>query len=200
MSYSITPESEESAVNSVEYDPVKLEQLMNDIKSKQSLPLAMVGGITASVVGAILWAVITYITGYQIGFMAIGVGFLVGYAVNYFGKGMTTPFGIVGALFALFGCILGNLFTTIIAAYNLEGVSFFQIIMTFLTSPGVVLEIMKETFRPMDLLFYGIAVYEGYRFSFRQISKEEMASLQKTPVSTQPDQPVEKETQEEISR
>jgi hypothetical protein len=190
MSYSITPESEESAVNNVEYDPVRLEQLINDIKSKQSLPLAIAGGITASLLGAILWAVITYITGYQIGFMAIGVGFLVGYAVNYFGKGMTTPFGIVGALFALLGCVLGNIFTTIIAAYSLEGVSFFQIIMTFLTSPGVVLEIMKETFSPIDLLFYGIAVYEGYRFSFRQISEEEMASLQKTPLSTQPDQPI----------
>ena len=72
--------------------------------------------------------------------------------------------------------------------------------MTFLTSPGVLLEIMKETFRPMDLLFYAIAVYEGYKFSFRQISEEEMASLQKTPVRAQPDQPIEKETQEEISR
>ena len=129
---------------------------------------------------------ITYNTGYQIGFMAIGVGFLVGYAVNYFGKGMTTPFGIVGAFFALFGCILGNLLTVIIAAYNLEGVSLFQIIMTFLTSPGVALEIMKETFRPMDLLFYGIAICEGYRFSFRQISGEEIASLQKTSTSPPP--------------
>lgn len=185
MSYSIVPENEETAANNAEYDPIKFEQLMNDIKSKQNLPMAIVGGLAASIVAAVVWAIITYATGYQIGFMAIGVGILVGFAVNFFGKGMTTSFGIVGALFALFGCILGNLLTAVIAAYSLEGVSFLQIVMTFLTSPGVALEIMKETFSPIDLLFYGIAVYEGYRFSFRRISDEEMASLQKTPVSTQ---------------
>jgi hypothetical protein len=185
MSYSIVPESEDSGANNVEYDPVKFEQLMNDIKSKQNLPMAIVGGLAASIVAATIWALITYATGYQIGFMAIGVGILVGFAVNFFGKGVTTSFGIVGALFALLGCIFGNLLTAVIAAYSLEGVSFLQIVMTFLTSPGIALEIMKETFSPIDLLFYGIAVYEGYRFSFRRISEEEMADLRQTPVSTQ---------------
>lgn len=36
----------------------------------------------------------------------------------------------------------------------------------------------------MDLLFHAIAVYEGYRFSFRTISEEELASLIKTPAET----------------
>jgi hypothetical protein len=31
-------------------------------------------------------------------------------------------------------------------------------------------ELMLEAFSPMDLLFYGIAVYEGYKFFFRQIT------------------------------
>jgi len=29
----------------------------------------------------------------------------------------------------------------------------------------------------MDLLFYGIAIYEGYKFSFRQIIEQELATL-----------------------
>jgi hypothetical protein len=29
----------------------------------------------------------------------------------------------------------------------------------------------------MDLLFYGIAVYEGYKFSFRTRSPQELSSL-----------------------
>ena len=28
---------------------------------------------------------------------------------------------------------------------------------------------MKADFSPIDLLFYGIAIYEGYKFSFRQV-------------------------------
>src|SRR5215218_2350350 len=110
---SVTPENETS---SAEIDNSKLEQLINEIKSRQSLPMAILGGLIASLVAALLWAVITYATKYQIGFMAIGVGFLVGYAVNYFGKGITTTFGVVGAVLSLFGCIIGNILTTIIFA------------------------------------------------------------------------------------
>ena len=32
-------------------------------------------------------------------------------------------------------------------------------------TPDVVVNLMELTFRPMDLLFYGIAIYQGYRFS-----------------------------------
>lgn len=173
---SVTPENEPQNAG---VDPNKLAQLMNELKSEQSLSMAISGGLIASLVAALLWAVITYATKYQIGFMAIGVGFLVGYAVNYFGKGITTTFGIVGAVFSLFGCILGNILTTIIAASLQEGVPFSAILMAFLTNPSIVAEILKETFSPIDLLFYGIAVYEGYRFSFRQITEDDIAHLQK---------------------
>jgi hypothetical protein len=33
---------------------------------------------------------------------------------------------------------------------------------------------MATTFSPMDLLFYGIAVYEGFKLSFRKITHEEI--------------------------
>jgi hypothetical protein len=182
---SVTPENE---TPTAEIDASKLEQLINEIKSRQSLSMAILGGLIASLAAALLWALITYATKFQIGFMAIGVGFLVGYAVNYFGKGITTAFGIVGAVFSLFGCIFGNILTSIIAASLEARVPFSAIASAFLENPTLVGEILKETFSPIDLLFYGIAVYEGYRFSFRQITQEEIASLQKPqnpPVANQ---------------
>ena len=128
---------------------------------------------------AVIWAAITYTTGYQIGFMAIGVGFLVGYAIKFLGKGMTSTFGIVGAAFALFGCLFGNLLTSMIALSQLEDSSFGLVLSAFLTSPGLVIDVMKETFSPMDLLFYAIAVYEGFKLSFSGLTEEELASVQK---------------------
>lgn len=173
---SITPENE---TQNAGVETAKLEQLMIDLKSKQSLSLAVLGGLIASILAALLWAVITYATKFQIGFMAIGVGFLVGFAVNFFGRGITTAFGVVGAAFSLFGCLLGNILTTIIAASFEEGVPFSAILTAFLTDPTIVGMILKETFSPIDLLFYAIAVYEGYRFSFYQISEEDIAGLRK---------------------
>lgn len=183
--FSITPESEESANLTAGIDPIKYEQLMRDLKSKQNLPFAVVGGLLASIIAAIIWAVVTYVTNFQIGFMAIGVGFVVGYAVKLFGKGITPVFGVVGAFFALFGCLLGNLLMTVIAASQLEDSSASLVLTTLMTSPSIIIEIMKETFSPIDLLFYAIAVYEGYRFSIRQVTEEELDSVMKRPVSTQ---------------
>ena len=40
---------------------------------------------------------------------------------------------------------------------------------------------MKVMFSPIDLLFYAVGVYEGYKFSFRQLTEEEIASVQQPP-------------------
>jgi len=127
-----------------------------------NLPLAVLAGLVASFVGAGLWAAITVATGYQIGFMAIGVGFLVGIAVKMAGQGEGVLFGLIGASFALFGCLLGNFFTVISILAGEEGTGFFSMLMNFnyLATP----DLMIATFSPMDLLFYGIAVYEGFKF------------------------------------
>jgi hypothetical protein len=36
---------------------------------------------------------------------------------------------------------------------------------------------LKAGFEPIDVLFYGIALYFGYRYSFRQIKMEELEKL-----------------------
>ena len=37
---------------------------------------------------------------------------------------------------------------------------------------------MAATFQPMDVLFYGIALYQGYKLSIRPITQADIASLQ----------------------
>jgi hypothetical protein len=176
MSYSITPEPEQSPA--AELDQMKVQQLLNRHYAEQSLGWAILAGLMSSILAAVLWALVTYATGYQIGFMAVGVGFLVGYTVRYFGNGLTNPFGITGAAFSLFGCLLGNVLASFIALSQIEGSSVLLVLSAFVSSPGIVVEIMKETFSPIDLLFYGIAIYEGYKLSFSGLSPEEIASVQ----------------------
>ena len=120
-------------------------------------------GLVAAAVGAGLWALVTIVTGFQIGWMAVGVGFLVGWAVRIAGKGTHRAFGIMGALLALGGCAIGNLLTIVVIAarhFEIPLVAVFSRL-----TPDVVVQLMGATFSPMDLLFYGIAIYEGYRFS-----------------------------------
>jgi hypothetical protein len=35
---------------------------------------------------------------------------------------------------------------------------------------------MIDSFNGMDLFFYGIAIYEGYRFSFRNLNEDELVT------------------------
>ncbi len=47
-------------------------------------------------------------------------------------------------------------------------------------NPEIALEFMKATFSPIDLLFYAFAIYYGYKFSFRPLASEELASVVKS--------------------
>ena len=161
-------------------DPKKMEELKNQLYAEQNLLLGIVGGVVSAVIGATIWAVVTVATEYQIGWMAVGVGFLVGYAVRILGKGISTTFGVVGASCALVGCILGNLLSSCGFLANQESVPVLQVVVNVLTQPAVIVELLKVTFSPMDVLFYAIAVYEGYKFSFRQITEQQLADLSGT--------------------
>jgi hypothetical protein len=158
----------------------KVQEFQERLLSEQSLPLGLIAGALAALLGAILWAVFTVITDTQIGWMAVGIGFVVGFAVRQFGRGRTRVFGLVGAGLALASCLAGNVLTAAIIIAQQEAVSIVDVLIFLLLSPGTVVEILAVTFTPIDLLFYGLALYEGYRFSFRQISLAERDSLYRT--------------------
>lgn len=124
--------------------------------------MGLVGGAVAMLVSAIVWGAITYFTEFQIGWMSIGVGFLVGLAIRFFGKGKTITFGISGAVLALLGCLLGNLmfYSGVIA--RLEGTSFLEVFFLLLLSPAAALDIFIIAFDFMDILFYALAAYVGF--------------------------------------
>lgn len=157
-------------------DQAKVKSLMQRRKAEQSMPLALVGGVIAALVGAAIWAVVTDATGFQIGWMAVGVGFLVGFAVQYLGKGIERPYQYVGAICALLGCVLGNYFAIAGTVAQDMHLDFFTLISRIPIDKAF--DAMRAAFQPMDALFYAIAVYEGYRFSLKRLTAAELASLQ----------------------
>jgi hypothetical protein len=137
----------------------------DDFTPSPNLAAGTLAGAGAALLGAIAWAVITDLINMQIGWMAVGIGFLVGFAVNRFGRGYTQGFALTGAVFSLLGCLLGNVLATLGLAAVQENVGFLTMLSRL--TPALALAILQDTFEPMDLLFYGIAVYEGYKFSIR---------------------------------
>lgn len=135
------------------------EQLL----AQENLPKGLLYAGAACLVGAAAWGLVSVSTGYQIGYMSIGIGFLVGLAMRR-GKGIRPIFGILGAALALLSCVLGDYFSIVGYVAKEYELSY----MEALTSLPVadVASTLIDNLLSMSALFYGIAVYEGYKLSF----------------------------------
>lgn len=139
------------------------EPAIQQIDTDANLIMGLIGGAIAMLVSAVIWGVITYFSQYQIGYMAIGVGFLVGVAVRFFGKGHSMIFGLSSAALSLLGCLLGNLLFFAGAIAREESASFLEVLVFLLLTPAAVIEVFVVTFEIIDVLFYGIAAVVGFR-------------------------------------
>lgn len=157
-------------------------EVLEAIRAHQDITFAVIGGLLAALVGAVLWATVTVSTGYQIGYMAIAVGLIVGFAVRYFGAGVDSIFGVIGAAMALLGCLLGNLFSQVVFLADAYGIGYFETL--GMLDINTIISIYTESFSVVDLFFYGLAIYEGYKFAFRSIDEEMLVSGNFAPPAT----------------
>jgi hypothetical protein len=138
---------------------------VKEIRDEQNFPLAIAAGLIAALIGAAIWTGATIATNSKLGLVAIFIGFIVGKAVNITGKGVDQKFGILGALCGLLGCVLGDLSSDIAFYAQLHNMSFSYVLEHL--NVDFLVALVNSFFKPMDLAFYGIAVYEGYKFSFK---------------------------------
>jgi hypothetical protein len=136
---------------------------ITELDYDSNLILGLIAGGAAMLVSALLWGIITYVTQYQISWMAIGVGLFVGFAIKKLGKGKTLIYGISGALLSLLGCMLGNFFFYNGILAREWGVPFFSVLLAISLDPAAIIELFTVAFDIMDLLFYGVAAYIGFR-------------------------------------
>ena len=146
--------------------PSNYGDFLTQMRAKQNLTRGAIAGFLGAIAGGILWATITYATNYQIGYMALAIGYLVGYLMRIFGKGIDPVFSYVGAALALFGCVFGNVLTMIFLLSKegyctLDFISVLKLLFNF----DFISLALTNGFQLMDLFFYAIAMYEGYRFS-----------------------------------
>lgn len=131
----------------------------------ENFPLAIAAGLGVAIVGAGVWAAITVATDYRIGIMAVALGYAVGYAIKAVGHGHSQQFGILGAACAFIGCVLGNLLSAVMIYAGQMHIPVMDVLSH--ASPDFLFSLLKDFTQALDFLFYGIAIYEGYRFSFR---------------------------------
>lgn len=147
------------------------QRAMAFFREQQNLVMGILYGLFAALAGAAVWAGATIATGYEVGWLAVGIGFLVGIAVRAGGKGIDQVYGIVGAVLSIFGCVLGDLVTMAWFLSQEFGVPVLEVLSGM--DPAMAIEMMSATFQFTDLLFYALAAYFGYRYAFRQLTPDD---------------------------
>ena len=96
--------SEQAPADSTQFNP-RIGQ-----ETEGNLPMAIVGGVIAALIGAGVWAGILIATEYEIGILAWGLGVLTGFGVVLLGRGGRPSFGLIAAICALFSIFMGKYF------------------------------------------------------------------------------------------
>ncbi len=144
-------------------------ELVAELLATQNFCAAVAAGFTAAVVGVLLWTGIAIATNCLIGWMAIGIGYLVGGVVRIWGRGLGRAFGYLAAAMSVCSCLLGMLLSTRLVGACREG----QLSWSVLARPAGMLYETATAVRAIDLLFVGIAAYVAYRSSRRKLTKQE---------------------------
>ena len=136
---------------------------------RRKLLLGTLGSIAGAILGAIAWGAITAATHFQIGYMAVGVGFLAGYGMRVLGGGRDRADGVIAGIVAFLGCVLGNLLTIVIdfAPHDAAHRGVAELTLLVLLNPKLAWLMLNENFSIMDVLFYALAVYAGYRTALK---------------------------------
>jgi hypothetical protein len=72
---------------------------------------------------------------------------------------------------ALLGCVLGNVFAVAYFIAGQTGTPMMEVLAQI--DVDTLLELLASTFQVMDLLFYAMAVYFGYRYAFRELTMDD---------------------------
>lgn len=130
----------------------------------------MLYAVIACIVGAAAWGLISVSTGYPDRIYGYRYRFSGGFR-HAAGKGIRPVFGIIGATLALLSCVLGDFFSIIGYIAKDYDMSYTDVL--FGADYAEIFSLMTENLASMTILFYGFAVYEGYKFSFRAQNQPE---------------------------
>jgi len=161
-------ERAQSAVSKIYDEIVTLAE--KEKFTPQALVPALAGGGLAALAGGVLWGLVAYAIKHEVGYMAIGIGFLAGYAVYLFsGKRKGIPLQIVAALSSLIGILIGKyvIFFAFVRQAIAKEYGAASAAKVSMVSPVAILTFFKDGLKGLvsgyDILWVVLAVYFAWR-------------------------------------
>ncbi|MBM3250381.1 MAG: hypothetical protein FJZ09_06035 [Candidatus Omnitrophica bacterium] len=142
------------------------EKAFREETQNPNLAKAAVVGSLAALAAGVAWYLFSVLTGYQIGYVAIGVGFLIGHAVIWgSGKKRGPSLQIISAVITVVTLLVSQYFLVLfyLREYLLEHSAEFpgyngQWLFVSPFEPDV----LKAMFSPIGLIIWGVGIYFAY--------------------------------------
>jgi hypothetical protein len=117
-------------------------ELAEKLISEQNFAAAVIAGAIAMLLAAVAYGIVVEAWPFSYGFAAAGVGTVIGIFMGFLGRGISMKFSVVAAVYAIVGCVLGNLFVKIInlaqgnslsvlAQWSVSGLSLIHLVFWF---------------------------------------------------------------------
>lgn len=161
-------------MNRKEYTERSNSRYAIDSDNNGSLIKATIAAIVTATIGALLWITISYIFRWQINYMAIAVGALVGTFVSKYNQSASLAAGVIAAITAALACVIGDFIITMQDISEHLEMSYSQIFEQYNTR-----DIMKAHLNSLDLyscFFYGLALVIAFilgKSDYKELLKKE---------------------------
>lgn len=129
---------------------------------------AALAGLGAAVVAGVAWGLIVKWTGYEIGFAAWGVGFVVGTAVAFGAQGRRgMPFSAIAVVLALGGIVLGKYLAFVWIGQDMLGNLGLSLPLFSSDTARLFWDSRSDIWSAWDLLWAGLAIVTAFRIPQR---------------------------------
>ena len=151
-------------------------ELAEKLLSEQNFGAAAIAGIVAMILAAGIYGVVKSLSeSLYYSILAAGIGIVIGFAMQFLGRGIDRKFAVVASVYALLACMLGNMFAVVMHVARAIAVSPFDVLLN--TSVSEMYGWMFKDLHFANLMFWVIGIGAAAYLARRPLTREESLAL-----------------------
>jgi dipeptide/tripeptide permease len=150
-------------------------ELADRLLSEQNFPAAVISGAVATLLAAAAYGIIVATRPSSNGFAAAGIGIVIGLSMQFLGRGISMKFASVATVYAITGCVLGNLFRVILELARASAIPPMDVLRN--NSLTALAEQSMSYLSFIDLVYWFVAVFCAVFFARRPLSRSERLAI-----------------------
>ena len=146
-----------------------------ELLSEQNFIAAVIAGAVATVLSSIAYGIVVTKWPFSYGFALVGIGIVIGFSMQYLGRGIDTRFAAIAALYTIAGWFLGTvsrIVVTLSIAYSYSPIKVLQD-----HSLPAFTERALSLYSLVDTVYLFVAIFAAVFLARRPLSRSERLAI-----------------------